>query len=108
MLFSMHGEVDNSVGFNDLESQECDNHFNRVDSDSDRNGRIEESDLLSALQRAGVNANGKAVKTLMKSADADKDGTIDREEWKKMCYVGRSSRLIVSDSNGRSTLSNDD
>jgi hypothetical protein len=95
MIFSMHGGDNNCnpLEFEDLGTQEFGDLFDRVDKAG--NGRIEETDLTAALHRAGVQIDSKGVKTLIKSADKSKDGTIYRDEWMKMCRSCRSAKSTV-------------
>jgi uncharacterized membrane protein YoaK (UPF0700 family) len=94
MAFSMHGGdmAGAPKDFEEMYSQEFDTLYDRVDLEG--KGVIEEPDLVRALQRAGSKANLKGVKALIMCADETKDGTINREEWMKMCRSCRSAGSI--------------
>lgn len=49
--------------------------------DKNQNGEVSPEDLLNALLQAGVKTNLRTVRILVCYAAANKNGTIDREEW---------------------------
>lgn len=49
-----------------------------IDDDDDE---IDASELFQAVSKAGVTMKMKDVKILIKAADKDRNGTIDRDEW---------------------------
>ena len=53
--------------------------FDKIDED--KSGGISPDELLEALLHANVKVSAKEVRVLMKAADANGDGVIDRDEW---------------------------
>jgi uncharacterized membrane protein YoaK (UPF0700 family) len=53
--------------------------------DADMNGQIEPDELLDFLLKANIKMSAKGVRILIKCADEDGDGLINREEWNKIC-----------------------
>mmetsp|Transcript_12598 Transcript_12598/g.30084 ORF Transcript_12598/g.30084 Transcript_12598/m.30084 type:complete len:513 (+) Transcript_12598:283-1821(+) len=49
--------------------------------DKNQNGEVSPEDLLDALLNAGVKTNLRTVRVLVSYADANNNGTIDRDEW---------------------------
>lgn len=54
------------------------------DIDDDGNGEIDHDELLNYLMQMDRRTTARAVKMLIRSADQDQNGTIDRREWEKM------------------------
>lgn len=51
------------------------------DHSDDGNGEIDHDELLQYLMQMDKKTTARAVKMLIRSADKDHNGTIDREEW---------------------------
>lgn len=49
--------------------------------DNNQNGEVSPEELLDALLKAGVKTNLRTVRVLVSYADANNNGTIDRDEW---------------------------
>ncbi|CAJ1932400.1 unnamed protein product [Cylindrotheca closterium] len=49
--------------------------------DKNQNGEVSPEDLLDGLLQAGVKTNLRTVRVLVSYADANNNGTIDRDEW---------------------------
>ena len=59
--------------------------------DAEGKGMIEEDDLVTALGAARVKVHRDEIRLLMRMADKDRDGKIDRDDWEKlarMCTAG--------------------
>jgi uncharacterized membrane protein YoaK (UPF0700 family) len=52
--------------------------------DDDHNGEIEPEELLDALLKANATINAKGVMVLIKKADSNGDGMINRKEWRQI------------------------
>lgn len=55
--------------------------------DSDGNGSINLAELVQALQSRSVQITEEQAQELLKSADTNCDGSIDREEFKTMIFT---------------------
>jgi hypothetical protein len=62
-------------------SQHLSRNFDHINQEEDK---ITEQELLEALHAAGVNISKKSVKVLMRSADGDNNGSLSKDEWKKV------------------------
>ena len=65
--------------------------------DTDKSGSIEQSELTSAIRAMDPNASDQVIIDMIKYADADKDGKVDFEEFKKIMLYKPEEDYKLSD-----------
>jgi uncharacterized membrane protein YoaK (UPF0700 family) len=69
-------------------SQHLSDYFDHINQEGDE---VTEQELLVALHAAGVKVSKESVKVLMRSADEDNNGSLSKDEWKKVARACRTS-----------------
>ena len=65
----------------------CEEFFDNMEGTQD-DGALDKEELLDALEKAGIKVSQRQVEVLIRAADKDGDGKIDKDEWMD---VARSS-----------------
>ena len=67
----------------------CEEFFDNLEGTQD-DGALDKEELLEELARAGISVSKRQVDVLIRAADKDGDGKIDKDEWME---IARSSIL---------------
>ena len=95
---SLHGILGSRRGSRDLEvynDAALKQAFQTIDTD--KSGSIEQSELTSAIRAMDPNASDQVIIDMIKYADADKDGKVDFEEFKKIMLYKPEEDYKLSD-----------
>jgi hypothetical protein len=73
-----------NTGDGDLTRNTLMDIFDQIDAEGNSNGVIEADELRDGLRRAKVQMSYYETKTLLRAADENGDGVVDRTEWEKL------------------------